>query len=278
MQGLNRRRAAAAGAVRALAGLGRVVLPPACPVSGERVSVPGTLAPHVWAELRFITRPLCPVTGLPLESVPNAASLDLTGQMAGAVRPPYGRARSALVHEGPARQLVHLLKYGDRLDLVPLMARWMRAAGAELLEGADLLVPVPLHRQRLLARRFNQAASLASALAEQGGIAEQGPLAGQGGGGPAYAPDVLVRVRATPSQVGLSGAGRRRNVAGAFRLSAALASRPGSVAGRRIVLVDDVMTSGATAEACTRVLLRAGAARVDVLTLARVVGPLDATV
>jgi ComF family protein len=153
-----------------------------------------------------------------------------------------------------AKALVHGFKYGDRLDLAPMMGRWMARAGRELLTGADGLVPVPLHWRRLWARRFNQSAALAGAISAVSGVPVlHGPLK---------------RVRATRQQVGLSQAQRAENVQGAFRVPAELR---GAVAGRRLILVDDVLTSGATVDTCARALLRAGAAQVDVLVFARVV-------
>jgi ComF family protein len=153
-----------------------------------------------------------------------------------------------------ARALVHAFKYGDRLDLAPLLGGWMARAGAELLEGADALVPVPLHWRRLWTRRFNQSAALAAAIARASGVA--------------VAPGALRRVKATPQQVGLSRTERASNLQGAFRVPP---TAKAAFAGRRLILIDDVLTSGATADACARVLLRAGAAQVDVLVLARVV-------
>jgi ComF family protein len=146
------------------------------------------------------------------------------------------------------------LKHGDRLHLAPPLAQWMRRAGAELLAEADLLIPVPLHWTRLFARRHNQAAVLALALAK----AE----------GPPVSTGCLIRRRRTPSQGKRSAVARRRNVAGAFALR-----QPGEIRGKRVVLIDDVFTTGATVEECARVLKRAGAARVDVLAVARVVRP-----
>jgi ComF family protein len=160
----------------------------------------------------------------------------------------------ARFEDGPARQLVHRLKYSDRAELAGPMGRWMARAGAEILAGADALAPVPLHAMRLWTRRFNQAAALAQSLARETG-AQCDPF-------------LLARVKATRSQVGLSRAQRADNVQGAFRVPEEARPR---VKDRRIVLVDDVLTSGATANAAARALLRAGAAQVDLLVFARVV-------
>ena len=171
--------------------------------------------------------------------------------------PAYDRARAAVRYDDVARTLVHALKYQDRTDLAPAMGRWMARAGAELLADADMLIPVPLHWRRGFGRRYNQSALLARAIARQSGVALKGEL--------------LCRVRATEQQVGLSRTQRASNVQGAFQVSV---DRRGDVAGRRVVLVDDVLTSGATVDACARALLRAKAAHVDVLVFARVVdGP-----
>jgi ComF family protein len=171
--------------------------------------------------------------------------------------PAYDRARAAVRYDDVARTLVHALKYQDRTDLAPIMGRWMARAGAELLKDADMLIPVPLHWRRGFGRRYNQSGLLARAIARQSGVALKGELLG--------------RVRATEQQVGLSRTQRASNVQGAFQVSV---DRQGDVAGRRVVLVDDVLTSGATVDACARALLRAKAAHVDVLVFARVVdGP-----
>jgi ComF family protein len=170
--------------------------------------------------------------------------------------PSYQRARAAVRYDDTARALVHAFKYGDRLDLAPMLGNWMMRAGHELLDGADALVPVPLHWTRLWTRRFNQAAALASAISKISHV----PVAH----------DPLRRVKATAQQVGLSRKDRASNVQGAFRVPPAAKAE---VAGRRLILVDDVLTSGATSDACARALLRAGAAQVDVLVFARVVDP-----
>jgi ComF family protein len=167
--------------------------------------------------------------------------------------PVFGRARAVALFEGPARTLVHRLKYGDRLELARTLAAWMTRAGEELLVDADLLVPVPLHRLRLAARRFNQSALLAREVSARCGV-------------PADV-ESLRRIKATPPQVGLSRSQRALNMQGAFKVAE---ERKVEIAGRAIVLVDDVATSGATANAASRALLRAGASRVDLLTFARV--------
>ena len=168
--------------------------------------------------------------------------------------PAYQRARAAVRYDDVARTLVQALKYHDRTDLAPAMGRWMAHAGKELLQGADMLIPVPLHWRRAWHRRFNQSGALARVIERQSGVRLRG--------------DVLQRVRPTRQQVGLSRAQRASNVQGAFEVSAAAKAE---LAGRRAVLVDDVLTSGATLDACARALLRAKAAQVDVLVFARVV-------
>jgi ComF family protein len=159
------------------------------------------------------------------------------------------------MRDGPvSAALAIALKHRDQTYLAPALAPWLARAGSELLAEADLLVPVPLHWTRLVRRRYNQSALLASALARASGVA--------------YRADILTRKRMTPSQAGLTRAQRIDNVAGAFAVPARL--RP-ALAGKHVLLIDDVMTTGATAEACARNLLRGGAGQVDFLTLARVV-------
>ena len=161
---------------------------------------------------------------------------------------------AAVRYDEVARTLVHALKYQDRTDLAPPMGRWMARAGHELLAEADMLVPVPLHWRRAWSRRYNQSAALARVIEGESGVKLRG--------------DVLRRIRATEQQVGLSRPQRASNVQGAFRV--AEEAQP-DVQGRRVVLIDDVLTSGATVDTCTRALLRAKAAQVDVLVFARVV-------
>ena len=225
-------------------------LPPLCPACREPVRDSGGLCAACWSRLNFITRPYCERLGIPFVHDPGPGILSM---QAIADPPAYGRARAAVRFDDVARALVHALKYGDRLDLAPMLGRWMADAGRELLGDAEALVPVPLHWRRLWARRFNQSAALATAIS----TASRLPVT-----------MALKRIRVTPQQVGLSKPARAQNVQGAFRVAAA---RSSEIAGRRLVIVDDVLTSGATVEACARALLRAGAARADVLVFARVV-------
>jgi ComF family protein len=168
--------------------------------------------------------------------------------------PAYQRARAAVRYDDVARTLVHALKYQDRTDLAPAMGRWMARAGCELLDDADVLIPVPLHWRRGWSRRYNQSGALARSIERQSGVK--------------VISEVLRRVRPTQQQIGLSRSQRASNVQGAFKVAA---DRQSEIQGRRVVLIDDVLTSGATADACARALLRAKAAQVDVLVFARVV-------
>lgn len=227
-----------------------VALPPLCPACRDLLTGNG-LCPACWGKLVFIAPPYCPRLGIPFAYDPGPGILSM---QAIADPPAYSRARAAVRYDDVAAKLVHSFKYGDRLDLAPLLGRWMARAGNELLHEADALVPVPLHWRRLWTRRFNQSAALAETIASESKVAV------------AHTP--LRRVKATQQQVGLSRAERATNVQGAFRVDAAAKSE---VAGRRLVLIDDVLTSGATSDACARALLRAGAAQVDVLVFARVV-------
>lgn len=226
-----------------------VALPPRCLSCGTIVAETGTLCSACWSDVEFIAAPMCAACGLPLSAASPTEEL-LCGACV-ASRPPWQQARSVFRYQGVGRALVLAFKHGDRLDAAPTLARWLARAGAALLADAEIIVPVPLHRRRLFARRYNQAAVLALAL---GAII-----------GCPVVVDALVRTRVTPTQAGLDRRGRARNVRGAF----AVRSRP-TLRNRRVVLIDDVLTTGATVGACSRALLAAGAASVAVLTLARV--------
>jgi ComF family protein len=228
-----------------------IVLPPRCLKCGATVDAVGALCVRCWPALAFMVPPQCACCGLPFEF--DLGPEALCGECA-RERPVFERARAAFRYDDGSRDLILRFKHADRTDSAPAFARWMTRAGRALVAEADLIAPVPLHWLRLFMRRYNQAALLAAAV---GGLA----------GKPAVN-DLLIRRRRTPSQGGLGAAARRRNVAGAFALHP---GRQSVVADKRVLLVDDVLTTGATVSACAAVLLRAGARAVDVLTLARVV-------
>jgi ComF family protein len=235
-----------------------VALPPLCPACRAPLGDGTGLCAPCWSKLSLIEKPYCARLGIPFIYDPGPGLLSME---AIAAPPAYDRARAAVRYDDIARVLVHSFKYGDRLDLAPMLGRWMARAGRELLDGADGLIPVPLHWRRLWARRFNQSAALAGAIS---GIS-----------GTPVLHDTLRRVKATPQQVGLDKSQRAANVQGAFRVDAA--QKP-AIAGKRLVLIDDVLTSGATVDTCARALLRAGAGHVDVLVFARVVAPFRAPI
>jgi ComF family protein len=227
------------------------ILPRLCPSCREPLAGDVGLCAACWSKLSLIEPPYCARLGIPFAYDPGPGLLSME---AIANPPAYDRARAAVRYDDVARALVQRFKYADRLDLAPMMGQWMARAGRELLTEADGLVPVPLHWRRLWTRRFNQSAALAGMISKIRDV----PVLH----------DALKRVRATAQQVGLSKTQRAENVQGAFRVPS---ERKAEIAGRRLVLIDDVLTSGATVDTCARALLRAGAARVDVLVFARVV-------
>jgi ComF family protein len=257
LAGMTRFKRAGEGVRAVLRATLDLALPRLCAVCREPVDGQG-LCPACWSKLSFISRPYCERLGIPFVYDPGPGILSME---AIADPPAYQRSRAAVRFDEVSRALVHALKYGDRLDLAPMMGRWLANAGRELLGDADALVPVPLHWRRRWARRFNQSAVLAAAVSAASGV----PVAA----------DVLKRVKATAQQVGLSRAERATNVQGAFRVPP---ENKGAIAGRRLVLVDDVLTSGATVEGSARALLRAGAANVDVLVFARVADPVRTSI
>ena len=234
-----------------------IALPTLCPACRDQVRDNGLCA-SCWSKLTMIARPYCERLGIPFAYDPGPGVLSM---QAISDPPAYHRARAAVRFDDIARALVHALKYGDRNDLAPIMGRWMARAGQELLKDADALIPVPLHWRRLWARRFNQSALLSQAISRETGV----PIADA----------ALKRIKATAQQVGLTQSERAQNVQGTFRVPP---DRKAEVSGRRVVLVDDVLTSGATSDACARALLRAGASNVDLLVFARVVDAVPAPI
>jgi ComF family protein len=218
-----------------------LLFPPQSLDGGPRPMAGGFTA-EGWSRIRFLDGPVCDGCGAPFEFDPGV-------RCAACLTKP----RAACLYDEASRDPILKLKHADRLDLAPLFARWISRAAAQLVDEADAIAPVPLHPFRLLTRRYNQAAEVARPLAALTGTP--------------YLPDALVRRRATATQGGKSGSGRRRNVAGAFEVPASKRKR---VEGLRILLIDDVLTTGATAEGCARALKAAGAARVDLAVIARV--------
>jgi ComF family protein len=229
----------------------RLIYPPLCIACDAQVATEFGLCTDCWQTTPFIGGAVCDCCGAPLpgEDDGRAAQCDDCLTLAR----PWSRGRAALQYRDTARQLVMALKHADRLDLAVPAAQWLMRAAAPLIAPDTVIAPVPLHWLRMVRRKYNQSAVLAQALARQVGR-------------PAC-PDLLIRHRNTRSQEGRDRDGRFRNVEGAFRV------RPGRdwvVAGRPVLLVDDVMTSGATLSACTEACLAVGAARVDVVVLCRV--------
>lgn len=230
------------------------LLPPLCFGCRVPIEVQGGLCAECWSGLRFITKPFCQSCGFPFAHEMPA------GMVCGSCHrhpPAFDQAKAAIGYDSKSRPVILSFKYGERTQGLKTLAGWLKIAGAELLEEADVIIPVPLHPRRLFKRRFNQSALLAHAL----------------GDASAKAVDVfsLKRRKNTRSQGGLNARQRHQNVKAAFLVPAD--KRP-HIKGKRVVLIDDVMTTGATVENCTKALKAAGAKKVFVLTLARVVEPL----
>ncbi len=230
-----------------------IVTPPKCLECRGDVTSGASLCLSCWQQLHFISEPVCDALGTPFEydqgeGVLSAAAI--------ADPPPWDRARAAVAYDEHGRKLVHALKYRDHQEAGIAMARMMTGAGAKLISGADVLLPVPLHRWRLWQRRFNQAAFLAQRISKLSGKS--------------WSHNVLLRVRATKQQVGLKADERRKNVRRAFEVPL---EKQHIIDGKSVLLIDDVRTTGATLSACSEVLRKAGAARIDVLTFALVLEP-----
>ena len=225
-------------------------IPNVCLACDRIVERQGGCCAQCWSQLQFISSPMCPVLGSPF-SVDMGNNIHCAEAIASP--PPFERLRAAVIYDDLARRIISGIKYADQTNLVPWIANWMTVAGKELLNDADMVVPVPLHSRRLLARRFNQSAEFARCIARVCDVE--------------YAPLILKRRKATKQQVGLTEQERERNVSGAFAVPIDI--KP-LIKQKRILLVDDVYTTGATIRAATRTLLRAGADKVDVLVFAKV--------
>lgn len=228
-----------------------LIVPPRCPISGEIVGDTGQLSADVWNQIHFISAPYCATCGVPF----SAAHVVEDGAICAvciADKPHYDSARAAVVYDDLTRQMVLRYKHGDHLYLARAFTPWMERAGYDLIAAADYILPVPLHWTRLLKRRYNQAAILAQALAVKHGKI--------------YAPSVLKRIRATSPQGRRGAKDRKVNVKNAFAIN-----DRGALGGKTVLLIDDVMTSGATVNGCAKALKQAGADVVHILSVARAV-------
>lgn len=226
-----------------------LLLPPRCLATGEIVDAEGMLSPAFWPQLQFIEAPFCSTCGVPL-----GFQIDMGGDVVCAAcmerEPVFDQARSAVVYNDAGRKLVLDFKYGDRLHAIHTFTPWMIRAGRTLIDKADFIIPVPLHHRRLRERRFNQSALLAQEIAKRTKKT--------------YLADALLRTRHTLPQKGLTARERSKNVQGAFAVNG------DGFRDKNILLIDDVLTSGATLNECARILKAENAAAVNVLTIARV--------
>lgn len=239
------------------------ILPPRCGGCGIITDTTHAVCADCWAGLRFISAPNCACCGYPFElddsaNIPGGEAVDGQALCGNCLqkKPVFDRARAALVYDDHSRDYLLRFKHADRTDLTPLLARWLFQCGHGIWDQADVIVPVPLHRRRLLNRRYNHSGLLAASLSRMTGVPWDGLILG--------------RKRNTRSLGGLGPSSRKREVGGAFAIDEDRAGRCG-LDGARVVLIDDVLTTGATANACARVLKQSGAMHVSVITVARVV-------
>lgn len=229
----------------------QAAFPPGCLKCAEPLEQPGHLCATCWPHLTFLSEPCCESCGFPFEFSPSSALI-----CASCLRKPpsFAKARAVLKYDEACRDMVLAFKHADQTRNAPAFASWMYRAAADMVAGCDLIAAVPLHPLRLLRRRYNQAALLAREISRLSGKPS--------------VPDLVHRCRPTRSQGGLNAAARKRNVRGVF---AANPKKLPHVENARILLIDDVLTTGATVDACSKALLTAGAAKIEVLTLCRVV-------
>lgn len=231
----------------------KILVPRRCMQCRTLLQEHGYVCAACWSQLTFIAAPLCACCGIPLELSSDENPAELLCGACCQELPPYHQARAALLYDEFSKPFILGFKHGDALHPLPSMAEWMGQAGRELLARSDLLIPVPLHWRRLVKRRYNQAALLAQKVSTLSGIKVE--------------PTLLIRTKNTPSQGHLTGEQRRQNVKSVFKVKA---GKQALLNQKVITLIDDVYTSGATVNACAKVLLKAGAKEVNILTLARV--------
>jgi len=226
------------------------LVPPRCVNCNTPTARQTGICPACWKQVRFLERPFCQIMGTPF-SVDMGEETISTEAIANP--PPFARLRSAVLYDDICAKLISRFKFSDRSDIAPFIANVMARAGRELITDADIIVPLPLHWRRFHERRFNQSAILAGLISKSCSVP--------------FEPSLMVRVKNTTQQIGLTHEARRKNVASAFKVPPNMQPL---LAGKRILLIDDVYTSGASAKSATKTLLRAGASSVDVLTFAKV--------
>lgn len=228
-----------------------IIFPPRCILCSELVARQGDLCTECWNNIDFITDPLCDCCGIPFEY--KVEGEVLCGECI-LNRPVYNKSRTVFDYNDNSRKLITRFKYADKIHACNSFAKWMQRAGSEIIKNSDLIVPVPLHRIRLFTRRYNQSALLAGALGKLCGL-------------PVYQ-RMLVRRKYTTPQAGLTRTQRIKNVRYAFAVNKKLSHM---LNGKNVILVDDVITTGATIDACAKTLLKGGAASVNVLTIAKTI-------
>ncbi len=226
------------------------VLPPRCAATGEIVDVQGAVSPNFWAELQFIENPFCKKCGIPFSFEIDAECICAACME---IEPFFDQTRCPVVYNDASRRLILNFKFNDKTSFVHTFTPWMIRAGKELIYDSDYIIPIPLHPKKLRQRRFNQAALLAHEIAKK--------TSGN------YLPDGLVSTRLTSPQKGLSKKRRVANVGGAFAIHD---NHLNAFAHKKVLLIDDIFTTGATLNEASRMLKNAGAAEVNVLTIARV--------
>ncbi len=227
------------------------LLPPRCLLCYERSLDPTSVCANCWKDLNFISDPLCMTCGIPFdyqmgESFSCVTCLDFP--------PRFRKMRSAVIYNDASRQLIMNFKHGDMLQLVPLLSKWMFLAGQNIIHPNHLIIPVPLHKKRLLKRQYNQAALLANHIAKSAGIPKEN--------------EALVRIRYTESQGKKNHKERVKNIQSSIEVHPDFRTQ---LAGKHILLIDDVYTTGATIDECCKALHMAGVESIDVLAFARAV-------
>jgi ComF family protein len=228
-----------------------IIFPPQCLACDVIVAIKGNLCHQCWDNMDFISSPQCNTCGMPFEL--DVGDSMLCGKCI-SDSPRYNKSRSVLQYGDNSSHLITSFKYSDKTHACKHFAQWMVRIGQEFINDADMIAPVPLHRKRLFMRRYNQSALLAKSISKQCGV-------------PAYT-SLLIRTKNTPPQAGLSSKQRAINVRNAFKINPYYENK---IIGKNIILVDDVITTGSTINACVRALKKAGAGEVNVLTLAMTV-------